>query len=287
MPHERVGSRSEEAVPAQPTVAQEGASAQPALGRHLDPKAALLLQRTAGNAAVARLVAGRPPPPAAPRPPGPPAAPTQRVQREPYPVIPEMAESDKTRSWYDPTDKTVKPVWTAEGGYTKNPSARKLSDLVTPKGRIGNGFDNGVYTYVVDGNGDVIVAKRLSEPGGRPGRATGMPHPTLVGGKDPTVLAAGEVEIRGGKIFRVDNQSGHFRPPRKALSTSLKAFMKLPTQAFDPRFKVESVHYDAAGARTTKAFRSLRTLKLNGAGLQVGAQGPQAEGDHGEAEGPR
>jgi hypothetical protein len=262
MPHERVGSTSEEAVQAQPTAAQETASAQPPLAKTLDPAAALRLQRAAGNAAVARLVAGQPPPPAAPRPHGPPALPAQRVQREPYPVIPEMAESDKTRNWYDPADKTVKPVWTSEGGYTKNPSARKLSDLVTPKGRIGGGFDNGVYTYVVDKNGDVIVAKRLSEPGGRPGRATGMPHPTLIGGKDPTVLAAGEVEIRGGKIYRIDNQSGHFRPPRKTLSTSLKSFMKLPTQVFDPRFKAESVHYDAAGTRTTKAFRSLRTLKL-------------------------
>jgi hypothetical protein len=38
--------------------------------------------------------------------------------------------------------------------------------------------------------------------------------------------------------------------------------MKLPTQVFDPKFAAESVHYDSEGKRTTKAFRSLRTLKL-------------------------
>jgi hypothetical protein len=260
-PQERTGSTSEEVLPEQPTASRDGAFAQPGFrpGRGLDARTALQLQRTAGNAAVARLVADQA---ASPRSPVVPVTPERRLQRSPYPVVPEMAEDDKTRQWYDPTDRTAKPVWTEATGYAKNPSARKLSELVTPKGRIGGGFENGVYTYVVDKDGDVIVAKRMSEPVMRPGRATGMPHPTLIGGRDPVVLAAGDVEIRGGKIYRVDNQSGHFQPPRKALSTTLKGFMKLPAQVFDPRFHAESVHYDEAGVRTTKTFRSLRTLKL-------------------------
>jgi hypothetical protein len=270
--HAHAGQESETAPP-QPDDARQ-APAHTTGG--LDAQTLLRLQQSAGNAAVGRIVARsrgglRPSRPAAgamPPPraaihsvPGPSGA--RRLQRSPYPVVPEMELDDQTRQWFDPADKTAKPVWTAADGYAKNPSARPLNDLLKPNGRIGGGFDNGVFTYVVDEHGNVIVAKRLGEPGGRPGRATGMPHPTLIGGKKPTVLAAGEVEIRAGRIYRIDNQSGHFRPPRKSLSTTLKSFMRLPTSAFHADFKTDSVHYDPAGTRTTKPFRSLRTLKLN------------------------
>ena len=288
MAHERSEASPAEA-PSQTEAVREpsapGVGVQP--GAPLTPAAALMLQRAAGNAAVARLVAGErgQAPPLPPPPPSPPAvaraprrrAPARSIQRSdpegPYPVIPEMLEDDKTRRWWDPADKTAKPVWTAEGGYAKNPSARPLKDLVSPKGRIGGGFENGVFTYVVDAKGDVVIAKRLGEPGGAPGRATGMPHPTLIGGKDPTVLAAGEVEIRGGKIYRVDNQSGHFRPPRKAMGQSLKGFMRIPTSAFHPEFHAQSVHYDALGTRTTKPFRSLKLLKLKARDFSTALKG--------------
>jgi hypothetical protein len=232
---------------------------------------ALRLQRTVGNAAVTRLVAGQ----AAPaRPPTPPVRMLQRDDRKPpYGVVPEMEEHDKTRQWWDPKEKARKPVWTPEGGYVKNPSATPLNDVVGTNGRVGKGFDNGTFTYVVDAKGDVIIAKRMGEPGGGPGRATGMPHPTLIGGKNPTVLAAGEVEIRGGKIYRIDNQSGHFQPGRKTMSTSLKGFLRLPKTAFHPDFHAQSVHYDAAGVRTTKPFRSIRMLKLKGRNFSQALKG--------------
>ena len=41
-----------------------------------------------------------------------------------------------------------------------------------------------------------------------------MPHPTLVGGANPQVRAAGIVDIRGGRIYSADNTSGHFKPAR-------------------------------------------------------------------------
>jgi hypothetical protein len=228
------------------------------------------LQRHAGNAAVARLIAQQreTPAPAEPEPeplPLPPAANrVRRLQRQDYSVVPAMEAEDKNRFYFDPADKQRKPVWTAEGGYAKNPTARPLKDVISSKGRVGEGFDNGVYTYVVDGNGDVVIAKRLGEPGTAPGRATGMPHPTLIGGKTPKVMAAGEVEIRGGLIYKIDNQSGHFQPARKAMGTTVKGFLRVPSTAFHPKFQAESVHYDAAGVRTTKPFRTLRTLKLKG-----------------------
>ncbi|GAA0666909.1 hypothetical protein GCM10010193_18200 [Kitasatospora atroaurantiaca] len=189
----------------------------------------------------------------------------RRVQRhkpgEALSVVPSLADSDRTRRWFDPADRQVKPVWTPEAGYVRNPSAAKLSTVVV-KGRLGRGFENGTFMYAVDKNGDVWIGKRLAEPGAGPGRATGLPHPALIGGKDPVVLAAGETEVRGGRIYRIDNQSGHFQPPRSSLGTSIKEFFKLPTSAFHPEFAAESVHFGPGGVRTTRSFRSLDMLRL-------------------------
>ena len=182
-----------------------------------------------------------------------------------------MQEADKTRRWYDPTDKTTKPVWTPEAGYARNPSATPLSSLIK-NNKVTGGFENGTFMYVIDKNGEVIIAKRMGEPGGAAGRATGMPHPTLIGGKDPTVLSAGEIEMRAGRIYRIDNQSGHFQPTRKSMATSVKAFMKLPANTFHPEFKSESVHYQGE-LRTTKQFRSLQMLKLRAKDLKAALRG--------------
>ncbi len=97
-----------------------------------------------------------------------------------------------------------------------------------------------------------MVGKRLGQ---------NMPHPTLLGGKDPQVLGAGMVQIQGGKIVKIDNHSGHFRPPRSSLGDAVKGFLKLPKEVFK-NFSAESVHFDAAGNETRKAFKSLRMLKL-------------------------
>jgi hypothetical protein len=222
----------------------------------MTPADALRLQRTAGNAAVTRLIAEQRRPP---------EAQTRRLQRDgrkaPYGVVPAMHADDRNRRFEDPADRTVKPVWTAEGGYAKNPSARSLSAVLS-NGKVGGGFKDGLFMYVVNEDGEVIVGARLGQRGNVQDRATGMPHPTLVGGKDPKVLAAGEVEIRAGRIYRVNNQSGHYQPTRGALRATAKAFMKLPTTAFHTEFKMESVHFDAAGAMTKKGFRSLDMLKL-------------------------
>jgi len=189
----------------------------------------------------------------------------RRVQREErkgdLSVVPELGETDKARQWFDPEEKVRRPVWTPEQGYVKNPSARELPSLVR-NGKIAEGFENGQFMYVIDKEGTAWLGKRLQEPGKTPGRATGLPHPTLIGGKNPIVIAAGEVEIRGGRIFKIDNQSGHFQPGRTTLSTSAKAFLKLPTTAFHKDFGMESVHFDPAGVASVKPFRSIQMLKL-------------------------
>ncbi|MFE0025053.1 DUF4157 domain-containing protein [Amycolatopsis sp. NPDC059021] len=219
-------------------------STHPVLEREADAVAAAYV---AGSAVppISRRVGGR----------------RRRKEPEALSVVPSMAESDKTRSWFDPADKTVKPVWTEASGYVKNPSARKLESLVQ-NGKIGGGFENGVFPYAIDTNGEAILGKRLGERGGGPGRATGLPHPTLIGGKNPTGLAFGDVEIRAGRIYRIDNQSGHMQPGRARLGIASKTFLKLPTSAFHPDFFAESVHFDAAGGKTTQRFRSLDMLKL-------------------------
>jgi len=189
----------------------------------------------------------------------------RRVQREErkgdLTVVPELGETDKARNWFDPSAKVRKPVWTPEQGYVKNPSARELTSLVR-NGKIAEGFENGQFMYAVDEQGNTWLGKRLQEPGTAVGRATGLPHPTLIGGKSPVVQAAGEVEIRAGRIFKIDNQSGHFQPGRTTLSVSAKAFLKLPTTAFHKDFSMESVHFDPAGVRSVKSFRSIQMLKL-------------------------
>jgi hypothetical protein len=114
------------------------------------------------------------------------------------------------------------------GVYIKNPTARSLNDLLTDTGKIGSKRMSGQYMYVVDKNGDITI-------GTRAGRR--MPHPTLIGGVDPQVRAAGIVDIRGGQIYKVDNASGHFKPDAETLRAAEEAFRKLPDKAFRGDFQ--------------------------------------------------
>lgn len=166
-------------------------------------------------------------------------------------VVKPAFEEDKIR-WIDPADHSQGKVWQDDRGYIKNPTAMRLSTLAGPKGKIAGGFENGKFMYVIDDKGEVWVGKRLGK---------NMPHPTLLGGKDPQVLGAGMVQIEGGKIVKIDNHSGHFQPPRGSLRDAVKGFLKLPKDVFK-NFKAESVHFDAAGTESRKPFQSLRMLKL-------------------------
>ena len=59
-----------------------------------------------------------------------------------------------------------------------------------------------------------------------------MPHPTLIGGPEPVVLGAGEIDIRAGQIYSINNLSGHFQPSPNSLGAMYEAFSGLPSTAF-------------------------------------------------------
>ena len=154
-----------------------------------------------------------------------------------------FASSAKTASEY--ANATNKGAWTVDpsfrsadeaagvlvnGSYIKNPTARNLSDSVTASGkvRVDGQLANGQYMYVVDPSGNIVIGTR----GGQR-----MPHPTLIGGSNPQVQAAGIVDIRGGKIYSVDNASGHFKPGNGSLQNAESAFGGLPSNSFHTDFK--------------------------------------------------
>ena len=113
-------------------------------------------------------------------------------------------------------------------GYKVNPSARNLSDLITPSGRIESKQKSGTYMYVIDRDGNILIGTRSGQR---------MPHPTLLGGENPKVLGAGIVDIRGGQIHSIDNASGHFKPGQGSLAAARQAFGKLPPGAFRKDFR--------------------------------------------------
>lgn len=118
------------------------------------------------------------------------------------------------------------------GSYIRNPTARNLSDSVTASGkvRVDGQLANGKYMYIVDTSGNIVIGTR----GGRDQR---MPHPTLVGGPNPRVQAAGIVDIRGGKIFSLDNASCHFKPGNGSLQSAENSFGNLPGNSFHSDFR--------------------------------------------------
>lgn len=75
--------------------------------------------------------------------------------------------------------------------------------------------------YVMDTSGNIIFGKR--ENPNNPDKNS--PHPTLIGGKYPQVQCAGIIEFRDGRIYKIDNQSGHFRPNIKSMP-KVEAFMQ-------------------------------------------------------------
>lgn len=111
-------------------------------------------------------------------------------------------------------DKQNKDIYSPNTGYFKNPTATNLENAIDGNRFLFNGNRaEGKLTYVMDTNGNIIFGKRCN-PNDSAKRA---PHPTLIGGKNPEVQCAGIIEFRKGRIFSVDNRSGHFRPNSKSL----------------------------------------------------------------------
>ncbi len=136
-----------------------------------------------------------------------------------YHVVKSMHERDKE----DPD------IWFESSGYRKNKSAVNIEDCVLNSSIIYGGKKaNGKMTYIVDTDGNLIFGKR-SNPINPDARS---PHPMLIGGKDPQVKVAGMIEFRGGKIYSIDTNSGHYRPPAQSLQPAEKVLSGLPRKVF-------------------------------------------------------
>lgn len=81
----------------------------------------------------------------------------------------------------------------------------------------------GTFMYVLDTDGHIVFGARRN-PYNSNGRS---PHPTLIGGKNPVVQAAGLMNIEGGRIASFNDQSGHFRPSSKSMDKVEAALRKL------------------------------------------------------------
>lgn len=130
-----------------------------------------------------------------------------------YHVDNKMVEFDKKLNIYK------------SSGYEINPTAEKLINKVKD-GYIGDKNTNMQVPYVINSKGEVIIGKRNGN--GRGNGALPTPHPTLIGGKDPTVVVAGILDIRKGKIYSYNNMSGHYKPNKKSLKAVEDIFAKFP-----------------------------------------------------------
>lgn len=122
-------------------------------------------------------------------------------------------------------------VYNTDTGYSKNPTAQNLDNLVNGNYIVNKHFTK-LVPYVVTTNGKIVIGSRNGN--GRTLGALPTPHPTLIGGRDPKVRMAGILDIRGGKIYSYDNRSGHYRPNIKSIKWADEAFKNFPK---DKRFK--------------------------------------------------
>ncbi len=121
-------------------------------------------------------------------------------------------------------DKKDPDIYNPDTGYFKNPTAVKLEDSIKDDRVYVDGKKQmGIITYVMDDNGDIIIGirKNPNNPSKR------CPHPTLIGGKDPTVQCAGMISFSKGRITSVDTNSGHYRPNSQSLPKVKQALQKL------------------------------------------------------------
>lgn len=138
-----------------------------------------------------------------------------------YSVIPDMHEIDISRGIVQ------------NGVYPKNPTAKDIRDMIHGN-YVGNKNTNGLFAYVIDMKNHIIVGKRNGN-GTNPSDAP-TPHPTLIGGKSPKIQCAGMIDVRGGKIYSFNNQSGHFKPNAKSLEKAAEIFARLSKNLFHKKY---------------------------------------------------
>ena len=121
-------------------------------------------------------------------------------------------------------DKKDPDIYNPDSGYFKNPTAIILQNSIENNSvHIDGKRQDGELTYVMDKSGNIIIGKRFNPNDNR----KRSPHPTLIGGKNPKVQCAGIIKCKKGRIFSVNNQSGHFRPNPKSLDKVKEALQKM------------------------------------------------------------
>ncbi len=121
-------------------------------------------------------------------------------------------------------DKKDSDIYNPQTGYFHNPTAVTLENATTDNRIYVDGKkQQGVLTYVMDENGDIIIGKRQN-PNNSSKRC---PHPTLIGGKDPQVQCAGMMSFEKGRILSVNTNSGHYKPNIKSLEKVKTALQKM------------------------------------------------------------
>ncbi|MGF6907847.1 hypothetical protein [Fusobacterium sp. PH5-44] len=129
--------------------------------------------------------------------------------------------------------KDIEEKVLVNGKYIENPTAKNINEYIkTNSNYLGSKNMNGQYMYAINKEGQIIIGTRAKQLIG-----THVPHPTLIGGKNPVVKGAGIIEIRGGKIYKIDNASGHFKPDNNSLINIEKAFKNIPSKLFHKDFK--------------------------------------------------
>lgn len=121
-------------------------------------------------------------------------------------------------------DKKDPDIYDPKTGYFKNPTAVSIENATNDNRIYVDGKkQGGKLTYVMDNDGNIIIGKRQNpnDPSKR------CPHPTLIGGKNPTVQCAGIIEFDKGRILSVNTNSGHFKPNIKSLDKVKNALQKM------------------------------------------------------------
>lgn len=125
-----------------------------------------------------------------------------------------------------------------DGLYKTNPTKTTMNDLkiqssgkVTAKHQLNPASENytklhGDYMYVIDKDGNLILGSRAQWSVKEPFVEGKAPHPTLIGGDNPKVQAAGMVYFNDGKILRITNNSGHYKPSADCLKKAEEIFQK-------------------------------------------------------------
>jgi hypothetical protein len=138
--------------------------------------------------------------------------------------------------------RTTDVVFDGAGNYITNPIKKNLAqlDINAQSGKIRDANGNILTTDNVNGEGLMYVIDDADNIfiGGR--NNANLPHPTLIGGKNPNVKCAGMIRFKDGRILEISNNSGHFKPSNTTLQEAKAIFkQKLPDNAFDTKFEVK------------------------------------------------